>query len=90
MTEYDYINIYTDPSAKLTQVRNILDAFDTLQLELIEKGAVKEYTLNDGQVKISREYGSLKEISDSRLSYEQLANRLIEKIEGRQVRILPC
>lgn len=90
MTEYDYINLYVDPAAKLQQIRNILDAFDTLQLDLIEKGAIKEYSLNDGQVKISRSYGTLREINQSRLYYEQLANRLIEQIEGRSVRIIPC
>lgn len=90
MTEGEFINIYEDPVEKLAQIRIILEAFDTLQLELLEKGAVKGYMLNDGQVQISRTYGSLKEINNSRLSYEQLANRLIEKIEGRNVRFVPC
>lgn len=89
-TESEFINIYEDPAAKLAQVRLILDAFDTLQTELISKGNVKEYLLDDGQVRISRSYGSIKELNLSRLSYEQLANRLIEKIEGRSTRFIPC
>ena len=89
-TESEFINLYEDPAAKLAQVRLILDALDTLQIELIGKGAVKEYTLDDGQVRISKTYGSIKEINQSRLYYEQLGNRLIEKAEGRSTRFIPC
>jgi len=89
-TESEFINIYEDPAAKLAQVRLILDALDTLQVDLISKGAVKEYMLDDGQVRISKTYGSVKEINQSRLIYEQLANRLIEKAEGRSTRFIPC
>lgn len=89
-TESEFINIYTDPVAKLEQIRLILEALDAAQLDLIEKGAIKEYMLNDGQMKIQRSYGSLKELNDSRLAYEQLANRLIGKIEGRSTRFITC
>ena len=88
-TESEFINIYDDPAAKLTQVRLILDALDTLTTQLISKGAVKEYMLDDGQVRISRSYGSLREIQLSRLSYEQLAVRLIEQAEGRTTKFTP-
>jgi hypothetical protein len=89
-SESEFISIYEDPEAKLAQVRLILEALDTAQLALIQKGAIKGYSLNDGQVQISRTYGSLSELNASRLAYEQLANRLIEKIEGRFIRIIPC
>lgn len=90
MTENDYINVYTDPRAKLDQVRNILDALDDLELDLIAKGGIKSYMLDDGQVRISREYSSLGELKTSRLGYEQLANRLISQINGHFTRIAPC
>ena len=88
-TESEFINLYENPEAKLTQVRLILDAFDTLTTELLSKGAVKEYMLDDGQVRISRSYGSLRELQQSRLSYEQLAVRLIEQMEGRTTKFTP-
>jgi len=90
MTEWEFIDIYEDPEAKLAQVRLILEALDVAQLALIEKGAIKSYMLNDGQVHISRAYGSLSELNASRKEYEQLANRLIGKIEGRSTRFIPC
>ncbi len=89
MLELEFINLYEDPVAKLKQVRTILDAFDTLQVELLQKGSIKDYTLDDGQVRISRSYNSLRELQQSRLAYEQLANRLIEQIEGRTTRFIP-
>jgi len=89
MLELEFINLYDDPAAKLTKVRQILDAMDDLQLELIQKGSIKDYMLDDGQVRISRSYNSLKELNQSRLAYEQLANRLIEQIEGRTTRFIP-
>ena len=88
-TESEFINLYDDPQAKLDQIRAILDAMDTLMLELIGKGAVKSYMLNDGQVEIRRTYGSLKEINESRLMYEQMANRIIQNMEGRATFITP-
>lgn len=90
MTESEYILLYPDPEAQLVQVQAILAAYDTLALDLISKGAIKEYMLDDGQVRIQREYGSLKEISASRLYYEQFGNRLIAQIDGRTTKILPC
>ena len=89
MLESDFINLYEDPVAKLKQVRTILDAFDTLQVELLQKGSIKDYSLDDGQVRISRSYNSLRELQQSRLAYEQLANKLIEQIEGRTTRFIP-
>ena len=90
MTESQYLEIYPDPEAKLIAVQAILEAYDTLVLELISKGAVKGYMLDDGQVRIQREYGSLKEIEASRLAYEQLANRLLGQMYGRGHKIIPC
>lgn len=90
MSEEDYLLLYPDPEAKLIAVQAILTAFDTLVLTLIEKGAITEYLLDDNQVRIQKKYGSLKEIEASRLSYEQLAHRLIAQIDGRTTKILPC
>lgn len=91
MTEDEYINVYPDPCAKLEQVRNILDAYDQLVLDLIAKGSIKSYMLDDGQVRISREYSSLGEIRTGRLAYEQLANRLIAECNGSHfTRMIPC
>lgn len=89
-SESEFINLYEDPAAKLAQIRLILDALDTLQIDLISKGMVKEYELNDGQVRISKTYNTIADINKSRLAYEQLGNRLIEKSEGRLTRFLPC
>jgi len=90
MTESAYLALYPDPEAKLIQVQAILDAYDLLVTDLISKGAIKDYTLNDGQVRIERSYGTLKEIADGRLAYEQLANRLLSQMEGRSTKIQPC
>jgi len=90
MTESEYINLYPDPENQLVQVQTILAAFDTLTLDLIGKGAIKEYSLDDGQVMIKRSYGTLREISQSRLYYEQYGNRLIAQINGRATKLLPC
>ncbi len=90
MTESQYLEIYPDPAAKLIAVQAILTAYDTLVVDLITKGAIKEYMLDDGQVRIQREYGTLKEISESRLTYEQLANRLLAQMYGSTTKILPC
>jgi hypothetical protein len=90
MTEEDHLLLYPDPAAKLVQVQAILDAYDLLVPVIITKGAIKEYSLDDGQIKIQREYGSLKEIAEGRLAYEQLANRLIAQMDGRTTKFLPC
>lgn len=90
MTESQYLEIYPDPEAKLIAVQAILTAYDQLVIDLLSKGAIKEYSLDDGQVRIQREYGSLKEIAASRLTYEQLANRLLSQMYGSGTKILPC
>lgn len=88
-TETDFINLYDDPLAKLEQLRAIVDALDTLAPEIIAKGGIKSYTLDDRQVTISRNYSSMKEITAMRLSYTQEINRIIAGIEGRTTFITP-
>jgi len=82
-TETQFINLYEDPAAKLVQLRAIVDALDTLAPDIIAKGGIKSYTLDDRQVTISRNYSSLKEIAQMRLSYTQEINRIIASLEGR-------
>ena len=89
-TESQYLEIYPDPAAKLIQVRLILEAYDTLLLTMISEGIVTEYLLDDGQVRIQRKFGSLNEINASRLTYEQLANRLKGQMEGHTTKFIPC
>ena len=89
-TESEFINLYEDPLQQLTQIRLIITALDAAVLSMAEKGAIKSYSLNDGQVTISRGYGSMKEITDSRLFYQQEFNRIAQKCEGRTTFLIPC
>lgn len=88
-SESAFINLYDDPIAKLKQIMAIVNALDELMLTQIGKGAIKSYTLDDRQVTISRSYGSVKELADSRLRYMQEAERIKQGCEGRISFITP-
>lgn len=89
-TESQYLELYPDPVDQLEKVQAILAALYDLELDLISKGGIKSYLLDDGQIRISREYSTLGELKTSRLYYEQLGNRLLAQLYGRQTKILPC
>lgn len=89
-TASEYIGLYEDPCAQLTAYRNLIRAMDDLMLNFIEKGAVRQYSLNDGQIIVSKTNMTLQNITEARLYYVRSANALISSIKGRNTTIINC
>ena len=54
-----------------------------LQVEKISQADVDEYEINDGQMKIRTIYNSAEKISEAILAYEKIAQKLLNKLNGR-------
>lgn len=89
-TAQEYVRLYDDPCAQLAAYRNLIQAMDDLMLNFITDGAVRQYSLNDGQIIISKTNMTLKNITDGRLYYEQKANELLAQLNGRNTTIRDC
>ena len=90
MTETQYIELYDNPEDQLDAIRNIIQALDGQVLSQLGKGIVKSYKLDDGQVVIERVYGTIREITNARLYYQQEFNRIKQRIEGSITYHTPC
>lgn len=92
MIEYDSASIYvdsaTDLRTKITRIKSVIAALETTALTAAEKGAVSEYSLDDGQVKIKTTYRNPKEVSDSINAFEAILQRYVNQLNGRHIRLV--
>lgn len=82
-----YIDSDTDNQARLIRINAIIFALEGSALKAAATGEITEYTLDDGQTKISQVYRNPAEIERSILAYEKIRERIINKLTGRMVRL---
>lgn len=82
-----YIDCATDLQARLIRINAIIFALEGSALKSAATGEITEYTLDDGQTKISQVYRNPAEIERSILAYEKIRERIINKLTGRMVRL---
>lgn len=89
-TEKLYIENATSLEQRLERYEQIIEA---LELQMVNVGAgnsdIEEYTLDDGQVKISTTYRDVNQIAKAIQGFEFLRQKIINKLNGRSVVIRP-
>lgn len=92
MVVYDSSAIYIDSATtlneKITRVKAIISALETAALTAAATGNITEYSLDDGQTKISSMYRSPLEIQQSIQAFEVILQRYINAKNGRVIRLV--
>lgn len=83
----EYIDVETDLKARLVRIDAIIRALEDTALKSAATGEITEYTLDDGQTKISQVYRNPAEVERSITAYERIRERIINKLTGRMVRL---
>ena len=88
-TETLYIEGATGLVERLARIEAIIEALELRQVEVIGKSNVEEYQLDDGQVKIKTIYRSSEEIAKAIEAYEKLKQKILNRLNGRQIVLRP-
>ena len=85
-----YIENATSLQEKLIRIDAIILALENLAIEYAAgKAGIASYSLNDGQTQISTTYKSMSDISNAIASYEQIRERILNKLNGRTFVLRP-
>ncbi len=89
-TETLYIESATSLKDKIDRYNRIIEALET-QMELVAAGNsdITSYSMDDGQVKISTQYRDPLSISKAILKFEQLKQKALNTLNGRNVALRP-
>lgn len=88
-TETLYIESATGLTERLARIEQIIEALELRQIAVIGNSDVEEYQLNDGQVNIRTIYRSAESIAAAIEAYEKLKQKLLNKLNGRQMVLRP-
>lgn len=88
-TETLYIEGATGLLERLTRIEQIIEALELRQIAVIGNSDVEEYQLNDGQVNIRTIYRSAESIEAAIEAYEKLKQKILNKLNGRQMVLRP-
>ncbi len=89
-TETIYLQSAENLVIRLGRIESIIDALELLQISVIPNSDKKEYMLDDGQTRIQTEYRSAKEIAGAIEAYDKLANKIRNKLNGRNMVLRPA
>ena len=81
-TVKEYIQSKDSLIAKITAIEALIDAMLLNTIDAIEDSGTASYTLDDGQMKVSTEFRSAKEIASGVLALEKLLNNYTNKYNG--------
>ncbi len=85
---YIYVSSATEICDKIDRLDAIITALEDVALIAAAKGDISEYSLDDGQTKIRTSYRDALEISKSITAFETIRMRYINRLNGRQVRLV--
>lgn len=83
-----YIESCTTLRAKIAAIDTIQTALLTTALKAASKGAISQYSLNDGQTIISATYRNAKEVTASYEAFEAIKQMFINRLNGRSIRLV--
>lgn len=81
--ETDYIMTATTAKERIAILDAIIVALELAALEAATNDGVQGYTLDDGQVKINKQYRSVESIGKSILQFRRYREDLINQQDGR-------
>jgi hypothetical protein len=83
----DYIGVATNARERIVRIDAIIFALENSAIKAAATGEITEYSLDDGQTKISQVYRNPLEIERSITAFERIRQMLINRITGRMTRL---
>ena len=92
MVIFDSAAIFIDGATqlcdKIVRIDLIIDGLLTNALSAAENADIKEYSLNDGQTIIRKEYMGVEAVMKSIYAFEKLKQVYVNRLNGRVVRLM--
>jgi uncharacterized protein (UPF0335 family) len=88
-TETIYIESADSMIERVERLEQIIEALEIRALAVVGDADVEEYQIDDGQVKIRTLYKSSESIAKAIMAYEKLRNKLLNKLNGRNMALRP-
>jgi len=90
LSETLYIESGTSLRDKVTKIDALITALEDIALNSAGNMDIEDYSLDDGQSKISTTYRDIDSIIKAISDFEKLRQMYINRINGRIVRLLPA
>jgi len=88
-TETVYIEGATGLTERLARINAIILALELRAVENVGDAFTDEYQIDDGQIKIRTKYRSFDAITKAIFGFEQIKNKLLNKLNGRGMVLRP-
>ena len=92
MIIYDSADIYINGAVslkdKIKRIDAVIEALETTALKAAATGNINQFSLDDGQTKISTMYRNPQDVSNSITAFETIRQRYINQLNGRMVRLV--
>lgn len=82
LTIKEYIQSKCSLDAKIIAIEALIDAMILSSLEYVENGGTMSYSMDDGQMKVSTQYRSVKEIGDGIKALERTLQIYVNRRNG--------
>jgi hypothetical protein len=85
MIEYtvkEYIQSKDCLDARILAVENLIDSMLITSIDSIDNGGTMSYSLDDGQMKITTQYRSVREVTDGIMGLEKILQTWINRRDG--------
>lgn len=83
-----YIESATNLKDRIVRIDAIIKALENVALKAAATGNVAEYTLDDGQTKISSTYRNPMEVQRSIAGFEVIRQQCINRLYGHTIRLV--
>jgi len=85
-----YIENAANLEEKLQRIDNIIEALEERMLDVgAENSSTASYSVDDGQVKISTSYTTVKQMAEGIAAFEFIRQRILNKLNGRGMVLRP-
>jgi peptidyl-tRNA hydrolase len=85
---YIYITSVTDLTARLSKIRQVINALLDLQISAALNENIAEYWLDDGQTKIKMNYRSSEDIAKAITDLQRIEQTYLNQLNGRVSRLV--
>lgn len=83
-TTKEYIQSKDTLDGKIGAIEALIDAMLANAIDIVEDSGTMSYSMDDGQMKVSTQYRSMKEVTKAILSLEQLKNLYVNRRNGHR------
>jgi len=81
-TRKEYLQSKSTIEARIEAVENLIDIMTLNMLDVVENDGTASYSMDDGQMKVTTEYRSVKQVEAGIMALEKMLHRYINRANG--------